>query len=91
MMSPLTRGVIWLMDRYNYRYVSTGALAIIVGLVYLVVGWTGLFIMIVGTGVGLIPVLFASRRLNCLGIIMLPIACNMTGIGPQIAVWLGLV
>ncbi|NCC52324.1 MAG: hypothetical protein EOM20_14055 [Spartobacteria bacterium] len=90
MMSPLTRWVIKLMERYNYRYVSIGALAIIVVLVFLVVGGVGLFIMIVGAGIGLIPVLFASRRLNCLGILLLPIACNMSGFGHIIAGWLGL-
>ena len=90
-MSPLTRGVIWLIGRFNYRYVSAVALAIIVVLVYLVTKWAGLFIMTVGTGIGLILVLFASRRLNCLGILLLPIACNMSGFGHKIADLLGLI
>ena len=39
---------------------------------------------------GLVPVLHGSRRMNCLGVILLPIACNMSGVGPRVAGWLGL-
>jgi putative membrane protein len=90
MMEPLTRFVLWLIKRFNYRYVSAGALAIIVLMVFIVTKWMGLFVMFVGAGIGLIPVLFASRRLNCLGILLLPIACNMSGVGHHIAEFLGL-
>jgi len=91
MMPPLTRLTIWVVGRFNYRIVSVVALFIIMVLVFLVTGWVGIFVMAVGTGIGLIPVLFASRRLNCLGILLLPIACNMSGIGTSIAAFLGLV
>ncbi|HPC19139.1 MAG: tripartite tricarboxylate transporter permease [Kiritimatiellae bacterium] len=90
MMEPLTRVVLRFIDRYNYRHVSTVALAIIIVMVVAVTGWTGLFIALVGTGIGLLPVLFGSRRLNCLGILLLPIACNMSGFGEVITGWLGL-
>ena len=90
LMSPLSRFTIKLIERFNYRYVSALALAIIVAMVALVTGWVGLFIMIVGTGIGLIPVLFGSRRLNCLGVLLLPIACNMSGFGYKIAAFLNL-
>ncbi|MCF7838947.1 MAG: tripartite tricarboxylate transporter permease [Candidatus Marinimicrobia bacterium] len=91
LMGFLTRGTIRLVARVNYRYVSAAALAIIILLVFAVTRWSGLAVMLVGTGIGLIPVLFASRRLNCLGILLFPIACNMTGIGPDIARFLGLI
>ena len=90
MLEPLTRLTLKFIDRFNYRHVSTVALAIIVIMVYAVTGWTGLFIALVGTGIGLLPVLFGSRRLNCLGILLLPIACNMSGFGETITGWLGL-
>ncbi|MDR0993571.1 MAG: tripartite tricarboxylate transporter permease [Verrucomicrobiota bacterium] len=90
MMSPLARATLWLIDRFNYRHVSSVALVIILAMVLLVTGWVGLFIAIVGTGIGLLPVLFGSRRLNCLGILLLPIACNMSGFGETITGWLGL-
>ncbi len=90
MMEPLTKLTLKFIDRFNYRHVSTVALAIIVVMVYAVTGWIGLFIALVATGVGLLPVLFGSRRLNCLGILLLPIACNMSGFGETITGWLGL-
>ncbi|NCA83173.1 MAG: hypothetical protein EOM72_10590, partial [Opitutae bacterium] len=90
MMEPLTKLVLRFIDRFNYRHVSTVALAIIIFMVMAVTGWVGLFIALVGTGIGLLPVLFGSRRLNCLGILLLPIACNMSGFGETITGWLGL-
>jgi putative membrane protein len=90
LMPPLTRWTLALMKRVDYRLVSLFALFIIIGLVFSITGWVGLFIMTVGTGIGLLPVLFGSRRLNCLGILLLPIACNMSGIGEPIAAFLGL-
>ncbi len=90
MMSPLARGTLWLIDRINYRHASTLALGIILVMVFAVTGWIGMFIAAVATGVGLLPVLFGSRRLNCLGILLLPIACNMSGFGEVITAWMGL-
>jgi TctA family transporter len=49
-----------------------------------------LLVMGVAAAIGLIPVLFHSRRLNCLGVILLPMACSMSGYGGRIAEWLGL-
>ncbi len=90
MMEPLAKLTLRFIDRFNYRHVSTVALVIIVAMVMAVTGWVGLFIALVGTGIGLLPVLFGSRRLNCLGILLLPIACNMSGFGETITGWLGL-
>jgi putative membrane protein len=91
MMEPLSRWTIALIERVNYRVVSAVALVIIVVIAFSVTGWSGLLIMAVGTGIGLIPVLFGSRRLNCLGILLLPIACNMSGFGQHIAAFLKLI
>ena len=89
-MEPLTRLTVRFVSRFNYRHVSTVALVVIVLMVLLMTGWIGLFIAAVGTGIGLLPVLFGSRRLNCLGILLLPIACNMSGFGYRIIALLGL-
>ncbi len=91
MMAPLTRATIWFIEKANYRTASSVALAIILGLVFAVTGWGGLMVMTVATGIGLIPVLFGSRRLNCLGVLLFPIACNMSGFGQDIARWLRLI
>ncbi|QHI67926.1 tripartite tricarboxylate transporter permease [Tichowtungia aerotolerans] len=90
LMSPLTKWMLKLMKKVDYRLISIVALGIIVALVFSMTGGIGLFVMVVGTGIGLIPVLFGSRRLNCLGILLLPIACNMSGMGEPIAAFLGL-
>jgi putative membrane protein len=90
LLGPLTRVTIRFIERYNYKNASLVALAIIVVLVFAVTNWVGIAIMIVSAGIGSIPVLFASRRLNCLGVLLLPIACNMSGFGHTVASWLGL-
>lgn len=91
LMSPLTKWTLRLMKIVDYRLISVFALGIITALVFSITGWVGLFIMTVGTGIGLLPVLFGSRRLNCLGVLLLPIACNMSGIGEPVAAFLGLI
>jgi putative membrane protein len=53
-------------------------------------GSRGLLICAVATGIGLIPVLWGSRRMNCMGVLLLPIGLNMVGAGATVAGWLGL-
>jgi len=91
LLSPLTKWTLKLMERIHYRWISVFALAIITTLVFGITRWTGLFVMAAATGIGLFPVLFGSRRLNCLGVLLLPIACNMSGIGGHVAAFLGLI
>ena len=90
MVSPLSRLTLHLICKFNYRTVSIFALVLIVAMVAWLTGWVGLFIALVATGIGLLPVLFGSRRLNCLGVLLLPIACSMSGFSPAIARFLGL-
>ncbi len=90
LMSPLTKWTLKLIKIVDYRHISVFSLGIITALVFFITGWAGLFIMTVSTGIGLIPVLFGSRRLNCLGVLLLPIACNMSGVGEPVAAFLGL-
>ena len=87
---PLTRITIKVIDRFGFRRTSAVSLVVVAILVALITGWPGLFIMFVAAGIGLLPVLFGSRRMNCLGVILLPIACNLSGIGELIASFLGL-
>jgi putative membrane protein len=91
LFGPMTRGVLWLMTKVGYRRISAAALVVVLMIVVVLTGWAGAVVMVTATGIGLIPVLFGSRRMNCLGIILLPIACNMSGVGAKIAGWLGLV
>lgn len=90
LMPALARLTIRFIERVNYRIASAVALAITVGLVLSLTGWMGLAVMAVAAGIGSLPVLFGSRRLNCLGILLVPMACNLSGFGPRVAGWLGL-
>lgn len=49
-----------------------------------------LLVCLVATGIGLLPVLWGSRRMNCMGILLLPIGLNMVGMGATVAGWLHL-
>ena len=91
LVGPLTRGMLWLIRRRSYRGLSSAALALVVVLVGVLTGGMGLAVMVVSAAIGLVPVLFGARRMNGLGIILLPVACNMSGVGSTVAGWLGLV
>lgn len=88
--APLARFTLWLIARVNYRYASALALLIACALVFGVTGPIGLAVMAVAAGIGSLPILFGSRRLNCLGVLLVPMACNLSGFGPRVAGWLGL-
>lgn len=79
------------LHRINYRVLSLGALALMTGMVSAMTGRSGLLIALTATGIGLIPLLNGSRRMNALSVLLLPLACNMSGFGPRIAAWMGLV
>jgi len=87
----MTRLTIWLIGRVHYRWVSLGTLAVLLVIVIGMTGWGGVLICAVSTGIGLIPVLWGSRRMNCMGVLLLPIALNMAGAGSTVARWLGLI
>ncbi len=87
----MTRVTIRLIGRVHYRWISLGTLAVLLLVVGGMTGWGGLLICAVATGIGLIPVMWGSRRMNCMGVLLLPIALNMVGSGSVVADWLGLV
>lgn len=60
------------------------------GMAALQAGLAGLAACAVAAGIGLIPVLWGARRMNAMGLLLLPIALNMVGVGPTLAKWLGL-
>ncbi|MGM0606906.1 MAG: tripartite tricarboxylate transporter permease [Candidatus Muiribacteriota bacterium] len=91
LMLFLSKVTIKFIQLYDYRNVSYLTLTIITLIVLGITGWYGIAIMIVCTGIGLIPVMFHSRRMNCMGILLVPITCNMLGCGPAIAGFLGLI
>ena len=87
----LARAAARVVQRIPYRVASAATLAILVSLVALLTGPGGLTILLAATGIGLIPILFGSRRMNCLGVLLVPITLNILGLGPTIAQLLGLI
>ncbi len=83
--------IIKLIEKVNYRTISIGVLIFLIGIIYGLTGWMGLLIMTVATFIGLIPVLFQSRRMNCMGVLIIPVMLNMAGLGPTISKFLGLI
>ncbi|HNT76147.1 MAG TPA: tripartite tricarboxylate transporter permease [Anaerolineae bacterium] len=86
----LTRVVIALTQRVSYRLISLVTLGILLLVVLGMTGPGGLAVCAVATGIGLIPVLWGSRRMNAMGVLLLPIALNMAGVGDSVARVLGL-
>jgi len=91
MLLWLSRVAIRLVSRVDYRWISAATLVLLVGIVLALTGWGGLFIALVATAIGLIPVMWGSRRMNCMGVLLLPLTLNMAGLGTTVAGWLGLV
>jgi putative membrane protein len=90
LVGPLARVAVRISERWAYQRISAAALAFTVALVVAATGGPGLLIMLAATGIGLIPLLYGSRRMNCLGVVLLPIACSLSDAGAPIAAWLGL-
>ena len=87
---PATRALLRLLARHGYRRVSLAALTLLIVIVSGFGGLAGLGIMLVAAGIGLIPPLFGARRLNALGVVLLPMACAMSGLMPTVVRLLGL-
>jgi putative membrane protein len=90
LMLPFSRFMVWLVGKVDHRYLSWFTGFLVTGVVFWLTGWQGVLIMTVGTGIGMIPVYFHSRRMNCMGVLIIPVMLNMAGYGPDIAAFLGL-
>ena len=90
LLMPFTKLCIKLVEKIPFQWISIVALLIVVPAVGLFTGFGGLFIMLVATGLGLIPVLFQARRMNLMGVLLLPVCLNMAGYGNVILKFLGL-
>lgn len=76
--------------RIRVQWVAAASLVIVSGLVAGFTGLAGVAVMGVATGIGLIPLMVGGRRLNCLGVLLVPVTLNVIGLGPAVARWLGL-
>lgn len=85
-----SRLIIKLIEKVNYKLISWAVLGILILIIFVLTGPMGLLIMTVATAIGLIPVMFNSRRMNCMGVLLIPVTLNMAGLGPKISQLLGL-
>lgn len=85
------RVAVWLVQKIDYRYLSLATLFLLVALVYIFTGLGGIAILLVAVPIGWLPVLWGSRRMNCLGVILVPITLNLAGVGPLVAQWLRII
>ncbi len=85
----LSRFMASFIPKINPKLLNIVVLGIIIVLVYIMTSWQGLIIMSVATAIGLIPVLFNSRRSHALAVILVPIWLNMSGIvlAPLLGLW----
>jgi len=80
LMEPLTRGMSrWAASR-AWRWVYAAALALIVLSVAGLGGVPGLAVLLAASGIGLLPSLTGSRRLNTLGVILVPLTLRRLGL-----------
>ena len=77
------------VPKMNPKILNLVVLGIVVLLVYFMTSWQGLIIMSVATAIGIMPVLFNTRRSHCLAVILVPIWLNMSGISlaPLFGLW----
>ena len=61
------------IDKINYNKISIFIIAFIIILVTLLTGLTGLFVLLVSTSVGLIPLLKNTERSHLMGSLILPV------------------
>ncbi len=86
----LTTAAAAIVSHIGHRRIGRLTIALCTGLTALLTGPAGLAILAVATGIGLLPILHESRRMNCLGVILLPLACSMSGFAPLLTAWLRL-
>jgi len=60
-------------SKIPYQPLVASTITLITVLVFLFTGFTGLFILLVATFIGLLPVQWGVRRSHCMGILLLPI------------------
>jgi putative membrane protein len=91
LLLPLLSGAVErLAGRWTHRRVCAGTLFMVTVLVAALTGLAGLLVAATAAGIGLLPLLFGARRMNTLGVILLPVACNLSGFGPAVTRWMGL-
>lgn len=90
LLLPLARVLVRAVGGASPVVASGGTLVALVALVLVVTGPAGLLVAAAATGIGLLPIAWGSRRMNCMGVLLVPMILNAGGAGLAVAAWLGL-
>jgi putative membrane protein len=91
LMLGLTQFLIRIIPRLDHRLVAFVTLVLLITVVIAVTGLSGLAVSLVAAAIGLIPLFWRTRRMHCLGVLLLPVTLNMAGLGGIVAHWLKLI
>lgn len=90
LLSLFAQAATRMTHKINPKAVAAAAAALTLVLVFAFTGLPGLLVAAAATPIGLIPVFVGGRRLNTLGVLLLPVAVNAAGLGPALARVLGI-
>jgi putative membrane protein len=76
----IAKGITKSIHKINTRFISLFGLIIMLVLTYYMLGFSGIFILIVATAIGYIPLVFNTRRIHCISVITIPIMISMAGL-----------
>ena len=84
LMFPLAKWTILLITRVHYHVILWFALVLVIAIVYGLMGWSGLALMTVSTGIGLIPTFYHSRKSNAMAVLLVWMTLSMGGHGEAV-------
>ncbi len=76
----IAKGITKSIHRISTRFISITGLIIMMLLTYYMLGFSGIFILLVATAIGYIPLVFNTRRIHCISVITIPIMISMAGL-----------
>jgi len=88
--SLIAKGVTKSIHRINTRYISLFGMILMLFLTYYMLGYSGIFIMLVATAIGYLPLVFNTRRIHCISVITIPIMISMAGLTVVVSQLLGI-
>ncbi|MGV9199213.1 MAG: tripartite tricarboxylate transporter permease [Promethearchaeia archaeon] len=86
----ITNGITKSIHKIDTRYISIFGLVVMLILIYLMLGVSGLIVLAVATVIGAIPLLFNTRRVHCIAVITIPIMLSMAGLSMQVSQFFGI-
>ncbi len=87
----LTKLAVKFLKIINFKMMYIVMIIFVFGFIYFLTGINGIFVMVVSSFIGTIPVFYHCRRSNLMAVLLVPITLNMAGYGDAVANFLGLI